>query len=46
MIAANEGFVVAGYLVTAVALGGYVWLLFARVRAARRRTEAIASTRR
>jgi heme exporter protein CcmD len=37
----NAGYVVAGYLVTAVALGGYVGWLFARARAARRRAEAI-----
>jgi hypothetical protein len=42
----NEGYVVAGYALTAVALGGYVLRLFARARSARRRAEAIASRRR
>jgi len=39
------GYVVAAYLVTAVALGGYAWRLFARARSARRRADAIASRR-
>jgi len=42
----NTGYVVAGYLVTAVALGGYVVRLFARARQARRRAEAVAARRR
>lgn len=42
----NEGYVVAGYTLTAVALGGYVLRLFARARTARRRAEAIAARRR
>jgi hypothetical protein len=37
--------VVAGYSVTAAALGGYVATLFARARRARLRTEAIAAKR-
>lgn len=42
----NAGFVIAGYLVTAAALGGYTVRLFARARAAKRRAEAIAERRR
>jgi hypothetical protein len=42
----NTGYVVAGYLVTAVALGGYVARLYARARRARRRAEAVVSRRR
>jgi hypothetical protein len=42
----NESYVVAGYTLTAVALGGYVLRLFARARMARRRAEAIAKGRR
>lgn len=38
----NVGYVVAGYALTAVALGGYVVRLFARGRQARRRAEAVA----
>lgn len=41
----NAGYVIAGYLVTAAALGGYTWRLFARARTARRRAEAIADRR-
>jgi hypothetical protein len=41
--AANLGYVVAGYVVTVVALGGYVGSLFARARRARRRAAAIAA---
>jgi len=37
----NVGYVVAGYALTAVALGGYVIRLFARAREARRRAEAV-----
>jgi len=46
VIAANEGYVLVGYLLTVGALGGYTWSLFARARSARRRAEAIASRRR
>jgi hypothetical protein len=46
VIAANEGFVVVGYVLTVAALGGYTWSLFVRARSARRRAEAIASRRR
>lgn len=42
----NVGYVVAGYAIMAVALGGYVLRLFARAREARRRAEAIAVRRR
>ena len=41
----NTAYVVAAYLVTALALGGYTWWLFARARSARRRAEAIATRR-
>ena len=43
---ANAGYVIAGYVLTAVALGGYVLRLFARAREARRRAEAVAARRR
>jgi len=46
VIAANEGYVLVGYLLTVGALGGYTWSLFSRARSARRRAEAIASRRR
>jgi hypothetical protein len=39
------GYVAAGYLVTAAALGGYVLRLFARARRARRRAAALAGRR-
>jgi hypothetical protein len=39
------GYVIAGYLVTAGALGGYVVSLFARARRARRLAEAVAARR-
>ena len=42
----NAGFVVAGYIITAGALGGYVAGLFARARRARDRAAAVASRRR
>jgi hypothetical protein len=45
-MAANEGYVIAAYLVTAAALGGYAWRLFARARDARGRADAIAARRR
>jgi hypothetical protein len=41
----NLGYVVAGYLVTAGSLGGYVLSLFARARRARRLAEAVAARR-
>jgi hypothetical protein len=39
------GFVVAGYVLTAAALAGYVWRLFARARRARLRAAAVAGRR-
>lgn len=42
----NAGYVIAGYLVTVAALGGYTLRLFARARAAKRRAEAIVERRR
>jgi hypothetical protein len=42
----NVGYVVAGYTLTALALGGFVALLHARARAARRRADAVARRRR
>ena len=36
-MAPNAGYVIAGYLVTALALGGYTLRLFARARTAKRR---------
>jgi hypothetical protein len=41
----NAGYVVAGYLLTAAALGGYVLRLFSRTREARRRADAAAVRR-
>ena len=43
---ANAGYVIAGYLLTTVAPGGYTLRLFARARAARRRADAVAERRR
>ena len=45
-MAPNEGSVILAYVVTAGALGGYTWWLFARARAARRRAAEIAARRR
>jgi hypothetical protein len=42
----NVGYVVAGYAITALALGGYTFRLFVRARRAGRRAEAIATRRR
>jgi len=42
----NVGYLVAGYAITAVALGGYVLRLLARAREARRRADVVASRRR
>ena len=42
----NVGYVVAGYGITAVALGGYKLRLFVRARRARERAEAVAARRR
>jgi len=38
----NTGFVIAGYLLTAAVLGGYLVALFSRARRARARAEALA----
>jgi hypothetical protein len=43
---ANAGYVIAGYLLTTLALGGYTLRLFARARAARQRADAVADRRR
>jgi len=45
-MAPYTGYVIAGYLIAAATLGGYTLRLFARIRAARRRVEAIAERRR
>jgi hypothetical protein len=45
-MAPNAGYVIAGYLVTALALGGYTLRLFARARTAKRRAQTIANRRR
>jgi hypothetical protein len=42
----NVGYVIAGYALTALALSGYVAILHARARAARRRADAMAARRR
>jgi CcmD family protein len=41
----SAGYVLAGYLVTGAALGGYVLYLFSRARRARRLAEAVAARR-
>jgi hypothetical protein len=45
-MAPNVGYVIVGYLVTALALGGYTLRLFARARTAKRRAQTIANRRR
>jgi CcmD family protein len=45
-MAPNVGYVIAAYLVTAIALGGYTLRLFARARSAKRRAQTIAERRR
>ena len=45
-MAPNMSYVIAGYTIMAVTLGGYTWRLHARARSARRRAEAIAQRRR
>jgi hypothetical protein len=42
----NVGYVVAGYAITAVALGGYAVWLFVRARRARERADAANERRR
>jgi hypothetical protein len=44
-MASNVGYVITGYLVTAIALGGYTLRLFARARGAKRRAQTIAERR-
>ena len=41
-MAPNAGYVIAAYLVTAIALGGYTLRLIARARIAKRRARTIA----
>ena len=45
-MAPNTGYVIGAYLVTVLALGGYMLRLFARARAAKRSARAIADRRR
>ena len=45
-MAPNAGYVIAAYLATALALGGYTLRLFARARTAKRRAQTIADRRR
>lgn len=44
-IASNVGYVVAGYVITAVALAGYLVRLLVRARRARERTKEISARR-
>jgi len=44
-MAPNVGYVIAAYIVTAIALGGYTLRLFARARSAKRRAQTIAERR-
>ena len=41
-MAPNMGYVIAGYLITCAALGGYTLRLYARARTAKRRAQTIA----
>jgi len=45
-MAPNLGYVIAAYLVTAIALGGYTLRLLAQARSAKRRAQTIADRRR
>ena len=45
-MAPNVGYVIAAYVITAFALGGYTLWLLSRAKTARRRAEAIARRRR
>jgi hypothetical protein len=45
-MAPNTGYVIAAYLVTALALGGYTLRLFARARSAQRDARTVADRRR
>jgi hypothetical protein len=42
----NVGYVIAAYLITALALGGYTFALLSRARNAKRRADAMAERRR
>jgi CcmD family protein len=44
-MAPNVGYVIAAYVVTAIALGGYILRLFARARSAKHRAQTIAERR-
>lgn len=44
-MAPNVGYVIAAYLVTTIALGGYTLRLLARARGAKRRAQTIAERR-
>ena len=44
-MAPNVGYVIAAYIVTAIALSGYTLRLFARARSAKRRAQTIAERR-
>jgi CcmD family protein len=44
-MAPNVGYVIAAYVITAIALGGYTLRLFARARGAKRRAQTIAERR-
>jgi CcmD family protein len=45
-MAPNVGYVIAAYVITALALGGYTLSLLSRARNAKRRADAIARRRR
>ena len=45
-MAPNAGYVIAAYLIAALALGGYTLSLLSRARNAKRRADAIARRRR
>ena len=45
-MAPNVGYVIAAYVITALALGGYTLWLLSRAKTARRRADAIARRRR
>lgn len=45
-MAPNVGYVIAAYVITAIALGGYTLSLLSRARNAKRRADAIARWRR
>jgi hypothetical protein len=45
-MAPNVAYVIAAYVITALALGGYTLSLLSRARSAKRRADAIARRRR